>query len=194
LAALLLHANRPVRTEWLIDKLWEGSPPVTARNTLHSLVYRLRNRLQIERRERRLLATEDDGYVLTIAAGQLDLNRFEELSAQARRTMSAGRTEVAVGQFRAALSLWRGQPLASVGAAGLELAEVPRLRERYLDVVEDRFEAELLAGRHSEIVAELRALVAEHPLRERLSKQLMTALYGARRQADALAVYADLRR
>jgi DNA-binding SARP family transcriptional activator len=196
LATLLLNANQVVATDWLIHKIWEGTPPATARNTLHSLVYRLRNRLESTPagHSTRLLTTGENGYRLTIARDQLDLNRFEEMAAKARRTRSAGRPDTAANQFRAALSLWRGRPLGNIGTSSLDLDEIPRLQEMYLHAVEERLDAELEAGRHAEVVAELRTLIAAHPLRERLVEQLMTALYLGRRQADALRVYADLRR
>jgi DNA-binding SARP family transcriptional activator len=199
LAALLLQANQVASAEWLVERLWGTAPPPTARNTLHSLVHRLRHRLEplpplgSPRGRSRLLTTRQLGYSLTIEPGQLDLDDFEELFARARAAMSAGRAEVAATLLREALALWRGPPLNDVSAVGIHQSDVPRLQERFMEAVEARLEADLAAGRHAGIVGELRSLVAEHPLREQLSGQLMVALYLGGRQAEALARYAELR-
>jgi DNA-binding SARP family transcriptional activator len=199
LAALLLQANHVASADWLVERLWGTAPPRTARNTLHSLVHRLRHRLEplpplgSPRGRSRLLTTRQLGYSLTVEPGQLDLDDFEELFARARAAMSAGRAEVAATLLREALALWRGPPLNDVSAVGIHQSDVPRLQERFMEAVEARLEADLAAGRHAGIVGELRSLVAEHPLREQLSGQLMVALYLAGRQAEALARYAELR-
>ena len=109
----------------------------------------------------------------------LDAALFERLAAE--------------GRYRDALALWRGEPLHGVELEGPAAAEVERLGERRLAVLERRIEADLADGRDAELVAELQQLVATHPLRERLRAQLMLALYRAGRQADALAVYRDTR-
>jgi DNA-binding SARP family transcriptional activator len=93
-----------------------------------------------------------------------------------------------VGQA-AALALWRGPALADFAYDSFAQAEIARLEELRLSALEERIEADLALGRHAEVVAELGALVARHPLRERLRGQLMLALYRSDRQAEALDVY-----
>jgi DNA-binding SARP family transcriptional activator len=194
LVALLLQANQVAPAEGLIEKLWGASPPRTARSVLHSLVHRLRRRLEPGSPPAGgLLVTRQLGYLLTLEPGQLDLDQFGDLTERARRAMAAGQPAAAADLFRAALELWRGTPLADVSAAGLEQAAAPWLQEQYMETVEARLAADLAAGRHAEVVGELRSLVATYPLREQLSGQLMTALYRGGRQAEALDRYATLR-
>ena len=126
------------------------------------------------------LLTRDPGYVLRVEKGELDVQRFEELAKE--------------GRGEEALALWRGTPL--VGLRDERFADDARrhLEEQRLAVLEDRIEDDLAAGRHAELVPELEELVAENPLRERLQGQLMRALYGSGRQADALDAYRRARK
>jgi DNA-binding SARP family transcriptional activator/streptogramin lyase len=139
------------------------------------------------------LETELHGYVLRIDPERLDVHCFERLAREGREALVAGRPEEAVATLERALGLWRGQPLAeleldvSVGAA------LGRLGELHLSALEDRFEAGLLVGRHTELAAELEAFVREHPLRERARAELMIALYRAGRQSEALQTYRDVK-
>ena len=71
---------------------------------------------------------------------------------------------------------------------------IARLEEIRLSALELRIDADLAIGRHDELVGELEALVAAHPLREGLRTSLMTALYRSGRQAEALEAYRDARR
>ena len=105
----------------------------------------------------------------------------------------AGDAHAAVESFRSALSLWRGPALSEFAYARFAQAEIARLEERRLAVIEERIEAELALGGHADLVAELDALASAHPLRERLQAQRLLALYRAGRQADALARYRELR-
>src|SRR5438128_10479223 len=95
---------------------------------------------------------------------------------------------------RDALALWRGPRLGDFRCEGFAAAEIRRLNERELAVVEDLIDVELRLGRHVEMVSELEGLVREEPLRERLSEQLMLSLYRSGRQADALDVGRRTRR
>ena len=97
-------------------------------------------------------------------------------------------------KLREALALWRGPPLADLAFESFAQPAIARLEELRLVAIEKRIDADLALGRHAEVVAELEALVAEHPLRERVRAQLMLALYRCGRQADALAVYQSARR
>jgi hypothetical protein len=128
--------------------------------------------------------------LLRVEEGALDLARFELLIAEARTSLPARR----VGLLLAALSLWRGPPLAKLAYNDVAKAEIARLEALRLTAFEERIDAELELGRHAELVPELEQLVTAEPLRERLRRQLMLPLYRAGRQADALAAYADARR
>ena len=125
---------------------------------------------------------------------QLDLHRFEALTERADRDLADGDPGSAAAALREALALWRGPPLADFEYAAFAQAAIARLGELRLAALERRVEADLELGRHDELTGELRALVAEHPLRERLRMQLMLALYRCGRQADALAEYQEARR
>lgn len=196
LAALLLEANRVVSVERLISQVWGDFPPRRARNTVHSLVLRLRRALTPGHRtsDHQVLTTRWPGYRLQIEPGQLDLNRFENVAASGRTALSAGETATAAATLRQALGLWRGEPFADAAGVRLHEVEAARLRERWTQTLEERIEADLALRRHGDLIAELPTHIAENPLRERLYGQLMLALYLAGRQAEALDVYQLLRR
>jgi DNA-binding SARP family transcriptional activator len=185
LAVLLLHANEVVSTDRLIDALWAETPPPTATKILQVYVSRLRKELG----EGRLL-TRAPGYVLSVDRSELDLGRFEQLLAEARRVDPAK----AADTLRRALSLWRGAPLADLAYEPCVQSEITRLEEVRWAALEQRIDADLACGRHAELVGELDVLIAESPLRERLRHQLMLALYRSARQAEALDVYREARR
>jgi DNA-binding SARP family transcriptional activator/Flp pilus assembly protein TadD len=194
LAALLVSANRVVAADQLIDHLWGDDPPATSLNTLQTLVLRLRRALQPGAGAvPGVLVTRAPGYLLVVAPGRLDLHRFEQLLALARRARAARDLTRAVGCLREGLALWRGPALAGAEAPGLRLTEVPRLEECRLAAIEQCAEVELELGLHRELAGELAALAAGHPLREHLRALLMTALFRSGRQAEALAVYRDTR-
>ncbi len=192
LAALLLNANRVVALEQLAETLWGAAPPPSARLTVQNYVVRLRKALGDEGRSR--ITTQPRGYVISVAAGELDVTRFEVLLAAARRAARDRSWDTAIAQAGAALALWRGEPLADVESDLLAEREVPRLADLRLEALEIRIEADLHLGRHGEVTGELRQLVAAHPLREHLHARLMLALYRDGRQAEALAAYHAVRR
>lgn len=137
--------------------------------------------------------TELHGYVLRIDPERLDLHRFERLVREGRQALVAGRPEEAAATLDRALALWRGPPLAELELDAPVDAALGRLAELRLSALEDRFEAGLLVGRHTELAAELEAFVREHPLRERARAQLMISLYRGGRQSEALHTYRDVR-
>jgi DNA-binding SARP family transcriptional activator len=192
LALLLLEPNRVVPAERLIDQLWDGRPPESAATSLRVLVSRLRKTLaRLDDAE--LIVTRAPGYVLTASPGDIDASRFDALVTRGRSLLTAGDAEAAAGLLRQALELWRGPALSDVADLAAARAEAVRLEESRLTVLEDRVEADLGAGRHGPLCAELESLTRAHPLRERLWSQRMVALYRAGRQADALRAYQDLR-
>jgi DNA-binding SARP family transcriptional activator len=188
LAVLLLRRGSPLSRDQLVDDLWGGEARAGAVKALQVAVSRLRRALGGEGRR---LVTTPHGYVLEVAPGELDLERFETLCEDGRRALDAGEPVRAAERLRSALAEWRGQALSGLSFEPFAPAEVVRLEALRAAALEDRIEADLLAGRHGELIAELEALVARHPLRERLRAQLMLALYRAGRQSDALAAYRE---
>jgi DNA-binding SARP family transcriptional activator len=191
LAALLLNPGRVVSVDELAETLWGAGPPPSARVTVQNYVKRLRNSLADTGHSR--IATQPGGYMICVDDGELDVSRFEMLLGSARAAARRGLWDKAARQARAALSLWRGEPLADVGSDTLTSREVPRLAEMRLQALETRLDADLNLGRHADVIAELRCLAATHPLREHLHAQLMLALYRDDRQAEALTAYQHAR-
>ncbi len=193
LALLLLRANEVVSLDRLIDELWGESPPDSAANIVQGYVSHLRKTLEPgrERGKHELLVSRQPGYMLRIQRGQYDADRFVQLSAEGRRLLEEGDADSASERLRAALDLWRGPALADLAYESFARLEAERLEELRLVVLEDRIDADLVLGRNGVLVGELRELVAQYPLRERLRAQLMAALYRAGRQAEALEVYRE---
>ncbi|MFI6265448.1 BTAD domain-containing putative transcriptional regulator [Micromonospora sp. NPDC051006] len=200
LVLLLLDAGRMVPRERLIDGLYGGEPPAGVANALQSQVSRLRQVLSTGPVDP--VEFHPAGYRLAVDPEDVDAHRFNRLADAGRAALAAGEPRHAAELLREALALWRGEPLADVADAPFAAAPAARLMDRRLAAVEDRIEAELLltvaepgaAGDAQPLVTELRELVAAHPLRERLHGQLMRALHGDGRRAEALAVFAELRR
>jgi DNA-binding SARP family transcriptional activator/class 3 adenylate cyclase len=192
LAVLLLNAGQVVPVQRLVDELWGEDPPDTAAHILQVYVANLRKVLAPDRPRRSaggVLRTQAPGYLAEVSPDDLDLSRFEWLAAEGRARLAAADPAQAARLLGEAVGLWRGPALADVSLAASAQGEVVRLEERRLAALEDRIEAEFALGRHAELVGELQALVAAHPLRERLHGQLMLALYRSGRQAEALEAY-----
>ena len=179
LALLLLHANRVVSRDRLIDELWDGSPPETASTALQVHVSQLRKALGHD-----VIVTQAPGYLVRVEPGALDLDRFDLLQKEAQGLGAQASAE----RLREALALWRGTALADLDES-IAWPERAQLEERRASAVEQRVAVELELGLHNELVPELEALVREDPLRERRRAQLMLALYRSGRQADALDTY-----
>jgi DNA-binding SARP family transcriptional activator len=190
LAILLLGANRVVSIERIADDLYAGEPPVTAVTQVQRQVSELRKLLGSEAS----IETRSPGYVINAEPGQIDLQRFERLTAEGTTSLTAGDAATAFDRFSCALSLWRGEPLGDLRYESFAQPVIERLEELRLAAIEQRIDAELLLGRHVEVIPELEGLAGEHPLRERVRGQLMRALYAAGRQAEALEVYQSVRR
>jgi DNA-binding SARP family transcriptional activator len=195
LAILVIHANEVVPADRLIEQLWPGDTPDSAVNTLQAYVSRLRKVLDPNGSNgaQPTILFRAPGYVLTMPSEQIDAQRFERLLSEGESRAATGDAVGAARTLREALGLWRGVPLADFIYEEFAQPEIARLEELRLRAVEERMDADLACGRHAALVPELEALVAEHPLRERLRAQLMLALYRSGRQADALAAYRDAR-
>jgi DNA-binding SARP family transcriptional activator/Tfp pilus assembly protein PilF len=196
LAVLALQAGRPVSRQHMIDAVWGETPPRNAVNLVQRHVSGLRRVLEPDRLGHvpsGMLAWTDAGYLLTLPPGALDLDIYERELGRARAARTAGRLGEAAEALRAALRLWRGPVCDGLYSPYLD-PQRDRLAESRISVIEERIELELATDDHADPIAELRDLVAEHPLRERLRGLLMLALYRAGRQADALAAFRDARR
>jgi DNA-binding SARP family transcriptional activator len=188
LAVLLLHSNRVVSSDVLIEALWGSEPPPSARAAMRNYVKRLRKVLGHD-----LIGSVPGGYVIRVAASDLDVTRFEELERAGREAAEAGDWDRAADLLRAGLSLWRGEALEDVRSEWLAARELPRLAELRLRALETRIDLDLRLGRHAEAIAELRRLTSVHPLRERLYRLLMLALCQDGRYSEALAAYQSAR-
>ncbi len=184
LALLLLNRNRVVPVGELIEELWSGEPPETAMKALQVYVSQLRKAIGADR-----VLTKPPGYSLRVDEGELDLDRFEQLVREGRERLGAGDAKEAAERLEQGLALWRGPALAEFGSEPFARDAGARLEESRLEAIEGRIEADLVLGRHAQLVSELEQLVARHPFRERLRGQLMLALYRSGRQAEALDVY-----
>ena len=196
LAVLCLQAGRPVGRQHLINAVWGQAPPRNAVNLVQRHMSRLRQVLEPGRPGHApsgLLVWTDAGYLLTLPPGALDLDVFESELRHARAAQAAGDRREAAQALHSALGLWRGPVCDGLSSPFLD-AQRDRLAESRINVIEERIELDLAVGDHPDVIAELRDLIAEHPLRERLRGLLMLALYRADRQADALTAFREARR
>ncbi|HLX46798.1 MAG TPA: BTAD domain-containing putative transcriptional regulator [Streptosporangiaceae bacterium] len=186
LAVLILEANHVVPVSRLIDAIWDDVPPETARSQVQFCVSTVR------RITSAVVVTRPPGYLLDIPDEAVDVAQFEALTEAGRIAADNGRVSDAIRNLRSALGLWRGAAAAGIESRVVQIAAT-RLNEQRLTVIETCIGLELRLGRHAEVVGELAALVAEHPLREKLRAQQMLALYRTGRRADAVAAYRKAR-
>ena len=189
LALLLADAGRVVGIDRIVGTLWGDDPPPTVTGTLQAYVSHLRRVLEPDRGPREaptVLLTRPPGYLLHVDPGDLDSLRFAELVEQGDAAVAAGDPAGGIALLDQALALWRGEPLAELGDLPTPGTDRARLSELHVRARERRCDALLGIGRADAAVTDLQHLVAEHPLRERLWARLVTALYAADRQAEAL--------
>ena len=189
LTLLLADAGRVVGIDRIVTTLWGDEPPPTVTGTLQAYVSHLRRVLEPGRGPRQapaVLITRPPGYLVRVDAADLDLLRFTELVESGDRAVADGIPERGVALLDEALALWRGEPLAELGDLAAATGDRLRLTELQVRARERRCDALLAVGRPEAAVPDLQHLVAAHPLRERLWARLVTALYAADRQADAL--------
>jgi DNA-binding SARP family transcriptional activator/tetratricopeptide (TPR) repeat protein len=196
LGILAMRANRVISRGELVDAVWGHDPPASAEGGIYTYVAGLRRIIEPNRSLRgpgRVLVSSGAGYVLHLVPGQPDAVAFEQDVGRARQQRKTGDAAAAVTTLDAALSLWRG--IAFAGVPGpFAATERVRLGELRSAAAEERADALLSLGRHEEVVPDLTAMVADHPLRERMRGLLMIALYRCGRHAEALRVYQDGRR
>lgn len=191
LIVLALRAGHSVATHELAGAVWGDDPPANWPKGIQVYVSRLRKGLgQVSGgRGQDLVVTTGGGYQLVVDPEVVDSFRFERLVASGRRALADGRPADAQVSLGEALSLWRGEALADLADTALGIGERSRLGELRWAAVEEAFEADLALGGHHLVIPRLEASLAEAPLRERLWRQLLLALYRADRQADALRAY-----
>jgi DNA-binding SARP family transcriptional activator/tetratricopeptide (TPR) repeat protein len=189
LALLTANAGRVVSVGTLADALWAAEPPRDAHRTVRSYVSRLRHSLAPTDE---LITTHPAGYLLAPPPDAIDAARFERLVVAGRRALVT-EPSAAAGHLTAALAVWRGDAYAEFAEVPQLRAEATRLHGLRLGAIEHRVDAELATGAGPDLVEELTGLTERHPGHERLWGQLMTALYRAGRQADALDTFARAR-
>ncbi|MEV6963827.1 BTAD domain-containing putative transcriptional regulator [Hamadaea sp. NPDC051192] len=190
LASLLLARPRSVSTARVVDDVWDGEAAPSP-TTLHAYIAELRRVLEPGRRVRtaaRVLTTEGNGYALRVDAAQVDSAEFARLAADGARLVRDGDCAAALTALDAAIALWRGPAYGDLDGFAFLAAEIRRLEQLHDTVTLDRFEAMTGLGRHGELLGDLDAYTAEHPLAERGWRLYSLALYRAGRQTDALDV------
>jgi len=221
LALLALHADRVVSIAALIEELWAGSPPRSARTTLQTYVLQLRELIALAlctqvpgahrgpaapagqagqagqaggpRSAKEVLVTSPGGYLLAGVGGSSDVREFDRLAGMGYRAMDAGDFPGAARKLREALGLWTGSAFADVQMGAQLEMEARRLDESRLCALDQRIEADLRLGRHRELLAELTVLTSRFRTHENLHAQFMLALYRSGRRGEALDVYHRLR-
>lgn len=196
LALLLLRANQVVEVETLAEELWDGNPARNGTGTIRTHVYHLRQALARELGAElvgELLATEPTGYLLRALPGQLDSTKFLSSIRAGQELLERGEIEESARRLREGLSLWRGRALANVAPGVVLSRHIAYLDEMRHHALELRIEADMTLGRHRELVAELRSLIATNPLHEWYHAQLITALYRCGRRGEALLAFRQLR-
>ncbi|MDQ8706933.1 BTAD domain-containing putative transcriptional regulator [Streptomyces sp. LHD-70] len=195
LAVLLLHANRAVPVTALVDELWDGTAPRSARQAVQTYVYQLRRALgEPPDTAGAVIETRPGGYLLRLRPEQLDLWAFQSAVSRARRAQEQGDDATAAERLRAALDLWRGPAFAGIEAGPLLAARIAQLDDARLGALELRIAADLRLGRHRGVLGELMGLALAHPRNEEFTAQLMTAAYRAGRRGTALDAFRRLRR
>lgn len=189
LAALLVADGGSRTTDELVGALWETDAPASARKLVQVYVSQLRKALPARAR----IVTSAGGYTLEAAAELVDAVTFERLVADSAAARRDGNHALGLSLAAQASKLWRGSAYADLAYAGFLQTEIERLEELRLVALEERLDAQLELGRHADALAELLHLAAENPLRERLQRQAMLALYRSGRQSEALEQYAALR-
>jgi DNA-binding SARP family transcriptional activator len=194
LAMLVINRNRVVGSEALIDAVWDQRGGQEARGSLHTYVSNLRRLLNDAGLDgRSVLAAAPSGYRLSVADIDCDWGRFVIEKSAGTRAAAAGQFEIASRHLSSALAEWRGRVLEDLGEFEFVASFAAALVEDEVTVHIARAEAEIACGRANDVIGALERITAEHPYREPLWAQLMTAYYVAERQSDALDAYRRLK-
>jgi DNA-binding SARP family transcriptional activator len=197
LALLLLHANRVVHLDTLIDELWGPDPPKSAVTIVQTYIYHLRKIFVAEQLDpvaQRLIATRQPGYLFHTKPEQVDADIFDRLVRHGRDSMEDGHPRPAAASLGQALAMWTGPALANVPQGELLHAHAVHLEERRINALELRIEVDISLGRQRQLIPELSSLVYTHPLNEWFHGQLIAALSNAGRRGEALLAYQTLRK
>ncbi|MFI5807643.1 BTAD domain-containing putative transcriptional regulator [Streptomyces sp. NPDC051561] len=199
LALLAMQSDHVVTVPTLMEEIWGEHIPRSAATTLQTYVLQLRRKLAAAleggpgRQAKDVLVTRHGGYLLQVQPGVVDLQEFEQLKASGRSAHESGDHRAASDLLGRALGLWQGPALVDVRIGGVLELEVLRLEEDRMAALELRLDSDLRLGRHTEIVPELRVLMARHPMHESFCSQLMTALHRSGSAWRALEEYQRLR-
>jgi DNA-binding SARP family transcriptional activator len=189
LAFLMLNANEMVRASDCVEELWGPESPKSAMSTLQTYILQIRRMLRTGRGGAEMLVTRNPGYALALDGDRFDRVEFEALVRQGRRAAATAQDARASALFAEALLLWRGPALADVPIGPLSSPHVVELEETRAYAREQRIEADLRLGRHSELLDDLRTLTSQHPTHENVHAQFMVALYRSGRRTQALRVF-----
>jgi len=193
LAALVARANEPASVPYLTDSIWD-TPPVAPESNLRTYIAGLRRCFADAGADPACLRTQANTYVLDVDPNHVDAQQFTQWSTRGDRALEQGDHQTAADCFATALALWRGEPFEGLTVGPLLRADMARWQDRWLTVHERHANTMIELGAHDHVLADLRRLVTEHPLRERLWVLLLLAQYRAGRPAEALATYQDARR
>jgi SARP family transcriptional regulator, regulator of embCAB operon len=183
LALLALQSDRVVPVATLMEEIWGEDIPRSAATTLQTYILQLRRKIAAAidgdpaRQAKDVLVTQHGGYLLQVQPGQVDAHEFSQLTASGRAAHEAGDHHAASELLGRALTMWKGSALVDVRIGTVLELEVLRMEEDRMAALERRIDADLVIGRHTEIVPELRVLAARHPMHENFCAQLMTALH-----------------
>ncbi|MEU1215020.1 AfsR/SARP family transcriptional regulator [Streptomyces sp. NPDC005790] len=199
LALLALQSDRVVPVATLMEEIWGEDIPRSAATTLQTYILQLRRKIAAAidgdpaRQAKDVLVTQHGGYLLQVQPGQVDAHEFSQLTASGRAAHEAGDHHAASELLGRALTMWKGSALVDVRIGTVLELEVLRMEEDRMAALERRIDADLVIGRHTEIVPELRVLAARHPMHENFCAQLMTALHRSGGAWRALEAYQRLR-
>ncbi|WP_051818990.1 AfsR/SARP family transcriptional regulator [Streptomyces sp. NRRL S-1813] len=190
LALLLLNPGRIVSVDTLVETVWNGRPPATARTQVAICIAALRKRFKAEGCDNEVIVTAHPGYLLALENHYVDSVEFERLTLRAQEAAKEQRTSDAAALHEEALALWRGPALAGVAGTLVE-DEMERLEELRLAGYDGYVAAQLELGHHGDLIPGLVSVVRDHPLRERSRYALMLAQYRVGRRAEAMETFRE---
>jgi SARP family transcriptional regulator, regulator of embCAB operon len=193
LAVLLIRSDQVVTTSQLMNEIWGEDVPRRAMAGIHVYISQIRKFLSCLGKLEDPIVTRPPGYMLRLGSDELDFHSFLNQVSLGRQHSRLGRYEQAVACFEDALSLWRGPVLGEIHYSPILSGFATRLTETRVECHEILIDAELMLGRHRELIGRLYSVSADYPLHEAFYRQLMLALYRSDRQADALNVYQSAR-
>jgi DNA-binding SARP family transcriptional activator len=197
LALLALKAGRIVTVPTLVEEVWGDCPPRSYATTLQTYILQLRNALVAadsgNADARQILCTSHSGYMLKQDACRTDVEEFDRCVRAGRAAVERGDHRAASAAFSCALELWRGPALVDVRLGRVLEIETASLEESRLGVLERRIAADLILGRHADLLGELTLETARNPMNENLCAFLMTALYRAGHVSRSLQAFHRLR-